>query len=80
MPRAETSQIDVAKRINEMHDEELQRLMDVLNFALAGATIGEAEAFDLLAEIEVLAIKEADKRNPDRRNWIPDEQLAGYIA
>ena len=72
--------MNIEERINAMHDDDLQRLMDTLNFALAGATIGEAEAFDLLAEIEALVIKEADERDPARRSWIPDEQLAGYIA
>lgn len=52
--------MDIKQRISEMHDDDLERLLRMLNFALAGADIGEAGAFALLAEIEAIAIKEQD--------------------
>ena len=70
--------MNIEERISEMHDDDLGRLLRTLNFSLSGAEVGEAGAFNLLAEIEALAIKERDKREPS--SWIPDEQLAGYIA
>ncbi len=54
--------MDIEERISEMHADDLERLLSTLNFALSGATIGEAGAFDLLAEIEALAIKERKSR------------------
>lgn len=74
--------MNIEERISEMHDDDLGRLLRTLNFSLSGAEVGEAGAFDLLAEIEAMAIKERDKRNPEEANksWIPDEQQAGYIA
>ena len=69
--------MNVEKRIGDMTNEELDRLLSVLNVALSGSGIGETEAFGFIAEIESLAIKEKDTRNS---GWIPDEQLAGYIA
>ena len=74
--------MNIEERISEMHDDDLGRLLRTLNFSLSGADIGEAGAFNLLAEIEALAIKERDRRNPEEvsNSWIPDEQQAGYIA
>ena len=68
--------MNIEKRIQDLSDKELERLLKCLNFALSGEA-GEAEAFGLLAEIESLAITENDTRNS---SWIPDEQQAGYIA
>ena len=68
--------MDIKKRIQDLSNEELDRLLKCLNFALSGEA-GEAEAFKLLAEIESLAIKENDTRNS---GWTPDEEQAGYIA
>ena len=68
--------MDIEERIKAMSNEELERLLKCLNFALSGEA-GEAGAFKLLAEIESLAIKENDSR---KSGWIPDEQQAGYIA
>ena len=69
--------MDIEERIKAMSGEELARLLKCLNFTLSGSECGESQAFQLLAEIESLAIKENDSRNS---GWIPDEQLAGYIA
>ena len=69
-------QMNIEARIQDLSNEELERLLKCLDFALSGEA-GEAEAFKLLAEIESLAIKENDTRNS---GWIPDEQQAGYIA
>ena len=49
-----------------MSNEELERLLKCLNFALSGEA-GASQAFKLLAEIEV-GVR------------IPDEQQAGYIG
>ena len=68
--------MNIEERIKVMSNEELERLLKCLNFALSGEA-GEAEAFKLLAEIEAIAIKENDSRN---LGWIPDEEQAGYIA
>ena len=68
--------MDIEKRIKDLSNEELERLLKCLNFALSGEA-GEAEAFKLLAEIESLAIQEKDTRNS---GWIPDEEQAGYIG
>ena len=54
--------MDIEKRISELSDAELARLLSALNFTLSGSTIGEAEAFRLLAEIEAKAIKESKER------------------
>ena len=75
----------IEERITEMHADDLDRLLSTLNFALSGADVGEAGAFNLLAEIEAIAIKEYRKRNPEKFNnnplgGLPDEQQAGYIG
>ena len=70
--------MNIEERINAMHDDDLERLLRTLNFSLSGCEIGEADAFALLAGIEAMAIKEKASREPE--GWIPDEQLAGYIA
>ena len=75
--------MDVEKRIKAMHDEELKRLVDSLNFMLSGATIGEAEAFEMMAELEAVAVAEYRARGlggDNRLGGLPDEQQAGYIA
>ena len=54
--------MDVEKRIKALSDAELERLLRTLNFSLSGSTIGEAEAFTLMAEIEAIAIKEKNTR------------------
>ena len=69
--------MNIEERIKAMSNEELERLLKCLNFTLSGSECGESQAFQLLAEIEAIAIKENDSRNS---GWIPDEQLAGYIA
>ena len=69
--------MDIEKRISDLSKAELDRLLSVLNFALSGSEIGEAKAFELVAEIEVMAIKSKAERDS---GWIPDEQLAGYIG
>ena len=51
--------MNIEERIKAMSNEELERLLKCLNFALSGEA-GEAEAFKLLAEIEAIAIKEND--------------------
>ena len=68
--------MNIEQRIKDLSNEELERLLKCLNFALSGEA-GEAEAFKLLAEIESLAIQENDTRNS---GWIPDEEQAGYIG
>lgn len=76
----------IKARITAMHDEELKRLVDALDFMLSGSTIGEAEAFDLMAEIESVAITEyrarglASTGSSNPLGGLPDEQQAGYIA
>ena len=69
--------MDIRKRIQDLSNEELDRLLSALKFTLSGSTIGETEAFRLLAEIEAVAIKENKARNS---GWIPDEEQAGYIG
>lgn len=54
--------MDVEERISKMHADDLERLLSALNFALSGATIGETEAFEFLAELEAVAIKEKKSR------------------
>ena len=44
--------MNIEQRIKDLSNEELERLLKCLNFALSGEA-GEAEAFKLLAEIEV---------------------------
>ena len=69
--------MNIEQRIKAMSADELERLLKCLNFTLSGSECGESQAFQLLAEIESLAIKENDTRNS---SWIPDEQQAGYIG
>lgn len=49
--------MDIEQRIKALEGSDLQKLLSALNFALSGSTIGEAGAFELLAEIESLAIQ-----------------------
>lgn len=78
--------MDIEQRIKAMHDEELKRLVDSLNFMLSGATIGEAEAFEMMAELEAVAVAEYRARglggdvSSNQLGGLPDEQQAGYIA
>lgn len=48
--------MNVEERINEMSEDELNRLLQGLSDVLSGLGIGEAEAFQFLAEIESIAI------------------------
>ena len=74
------------ERITAMHNEELNRLVDALNFMLSGCTIGEEAAFEMMAEIESIAIAEyrarglADTGSNNPLGGLPDEQQAGYIG
>ena len=68
--------MNIEESIKAMSNEELERLLKCLNFTLSGSECGESQTFQLLTEIEAIAIKEKDTRNS---GWIPDEQLAGYI-
>lgn len=52
--------MDITKRIHDLNTNDLERLLSALNFALSGSSIGEAGAFDLLAEIEAIAIKASE--------------------
>ena len=61
--------MDIVKRISELPDAELERLLSALNFTLSGSTIGEAEAFELMAKIEHLANKERTQRKVDARRF-----------
>ena len=54
--------MDIEQRIKALERSDLQRLLSTLNFALSGSEIGEAGAFELLAEIESLAIQVQRKR------------------
>ena len=58
LPQDRRLKMNIEKRIKAMHDEELKRLVDSLNFMLSGATIGEAEAFEMMAELEAVALAE----------------------
>ena len=69
--------MNIEQRIKAMDSAELERLLTCLNFTLSGSDCGASEVFQLLAEIEAIAIKEYDIRNS---GWTPDEELAGYIA
>ena len=76
----------IKERITAMHNDDLKRLVDALNFMLSGATIGEAEAFEMMAEIEAIAIAEyrarglADTGSSNPLGGLVDEQQAGYIG
>lgn len=66
--------IDIQKRIKAFPDAELDRLLQGLSDVLSTLDIGEAEAWDLLSEIEAIAIKESQSRSA---GWIPEEIQAG---
>lgn len=73
--------MNIEQRISNLSDDDIQRLLVTLNFALSGDSIGEGAAFDLIAEIEALAIKASEARNGNNPlGGLPDEQQAGYIA
>ena len=69
--------MNIEERMQAMSGDELERLLRCLNFALSGSDSGDSEAFQLLAEIEAIAIKEKKTR---KSGGIRDEQLAGYIG
>ena len=69
--------MDIETRIQAMSGAELDRVLSCLSVVLSGSGIGATQAFQFIAEIEAIAIKEYDIRNS---GWTPDEELAGYIA
>ena len=48
--------MDVEQRIQDLSNEELDRLLSVLNVALSGSGIGETEAFGFIAEITIIVM------------------------
>ena len=59
--------MNIEQRISDLSDDDIQRLLVTLNFALSGSEVGEAGAFNLLAEVEAVAIKESETRSGDNR-------------
>ena len=78
--------MDIKARVRAMDDQELTRFVDSFDSVLSGTGIGEGEAFQLMAEIEAIAIAEYKARGLSRSSGsnplggLPDEQQAGYIA
>ena len=79
--------MDIKARVRAMDDQELTRFVNAFDPALSGTGIGEGEAFQLMAEIEAIAIAEYRARglaSTGSSNPLggkpPDKQQAGYIA
>ena len=78
--------MDIKARVRAMDDQELKRFVESFDSALSGTGIGDGDAFQLMAELESIAIAEyrarglatTDSDNP--LGGLPDEQQAGYIA
>ena len=79
--------MDIKARVRAMDDQELTRFVDAFDSVLSGTGIGENEAFQLMAEIEAIAVAEYRARgnlsstgSSNPLGGLPDEQQAGYIA
>ena len=78
--------MDIKARVRAMNDQELTRFVDAFDSVLSGTGIGENEAFQLMAEIEGVAVAEYRARglsstgSSNPLGGLPDEQQAGYIA
>ena len=78
--------MDIKARVKALDDHELQRFVDGYDSVLSGTGIGENEAFQLMAELESIAIAEyrargltkTESNNP--LGGLPDEQQSGYIG
>ena len=78
--------MDIKARVRAMDDQELTRFVESFDSVLSGTGIGEGDAFQLMAEIEAIAIAEyrarglADTGSSNPLSGLVDEQQAGYIA
>lgn len=78
--------MDIKARVRAMDDQELTRFVEAFDSPLSGNSIGEGDAFQLMAELEGIAIAEyrarglADTGSSNPLGGLPDEQQAGYIA
>ena len=78
--------MDIKARVRALNDQELTRFVNAFDSPLSGSGIGEGEAFQLMAELEGIAIAEYRARglsstgSSNPLGGLPDEQQAGYIA
>lgn len=56
------NQYNAKKRIKKLSDDDLEKLMTSLRMSLSSPDLGEKGAWDLLVDIEKVAIKENNKR------------------
>ena len=63
--------MDITARIKALDDQELTRFMEAFDSPLSGMGIGEGAAFQLMAELEGIAIAEHKARglSPQMDKW-----------
>lgn len=67
--------MNIKERIESFSDVDLGKLLQGLSDVLSTVDIGEGDAWRLLSEIELVAIKEQDSRSPT--GGLPEEIQAG---